>query len=166
MVHCETTSGVIHPVVEVGRLVKQLLPNATFFVDAMSSFGAIPLNFSEGKIDYMVSSANKCIEGVPGFSFVIARTDHLLKCEGFSRSLSLDIVDQYKTLEKTGQFRFTPPTHAMLAFRKAISELEAEGGVIGRAERFVSGYRPFSRYLRQLKTSCYHSVSVRNGKSR
>ena len=135
MVHCETTSGVIHPVVEVGRLVKQHLPKAAFFVDAMSSFGAVPLNFAEGGIDYMVSSANKCIEGVPGFSFVIARTDHLLKCEGFARSLSLDIVDQYKTLEKTGQFRFTPPTHAMLAFRKAISELEEEGGVIGRAER-------------------------------
>lgn len=137
MVHCETTSGVINPVVEVGRLVKQLLPNATFFVDAMSSFGAVPLNFAEGSVDYMVSSANKCIEGVPGFSFVIARTNHLLKCEGFARSLSLDIVDQYKTLEKTGQFRFTPPTHTMLAFRKAISELEAEGGVIGRAERYI-----------------------------
>ena len=101
----------------------------------MSSFGGIPLDLNEANIDFLVSSANKCIEGVPGFSFVIAKKEKLLKCEGWSRSLSLDIVDQYLGLEKTGQFRFTPPTHAILAFKKALNELDAEGGIQGRSKR-------------------------------
>jgi len=126
---------VIHPVEAVGKLVHKYAPNAYFFVDAMSSFGAIPLNLNSAHITYMVSSANKCIEGVPGFSYVIANIEHMMKCKGQSRTLSLDFVDQYEGLEKTGQFRFTPPTHSMLAFRKALQELDEEGGVIGRAER-------------------------------
>lgn len=137
IVHCETTSGVIHPVEAVGKLVQKYAPDAFFFVDAMSSFGAIPLNFDTAHITYLVSSANKCIEGVPGFSYVIANIEHMMKCKGQSRTLSLDFVDQYEGLEKTGQFRFTPPTHSMLAFRKALKELDEEGGVIGRAERYV-----------------------------
>lgn len=119
----------------MGKLVKKYTPNAFFFVDAMSSFGAIPLNLNSAHVTYMVSSANKCIEGVPGFSYVIANIDHMMKCKGQSRTLSLDFVDQYEGLEKTGQFRFTPPTHSMLAFRKALKELDEEGGVVGRAER-------------------------------
>ena len=136
MVHCETSTGVIHPVGAVGKLVKELAPGASFFVDAMSSFGAVPLNLDLANIDFMVSSANKCIEGVPGFSFVIGRIDSLKQCKGWARSLSLDIVDQYEGLEKNGQFRFTPVTHAILAFRKALSEFKAEGGETGRANRY------------------------------
>lgn len=136
IVHCETSTGVIHPVESVGKLIQKHAPNAYFFVDAMSSFGAIPLNLESSNITYLVSSANKCIEGVPGFSYVIANINHLLKCKGQSRTLSLDIVDQYENLEKTGQFRFTPATHGMLAFRKALQQLEEEGGVVGRAERY------------------------------
>ena len=135
MVHCETSTGVIHPVGAVGKLVKEHAPSASFFVDAMSSFGAVPLNLDLANIDFMVSSANKCIEGVPGFSFVIGHIESLNQCKGWARSLSLDIVDQYEGLEKNGQFRFTPATHAMLAFRRALSEFKAEGGVDGRANR-------------------------------
>lgn len=135
MVHCETSTGVIHPVGAVGKLVKEHAPSASFFVDAMSSFGAVPLNLDLANIDFMVSSANKCIEGVPGFSFVIGHIESLNRCKGWARSLSLDIVDQYEGLEKNGQFRFTPATHAMLAFRRALSEFKAEGGVDGRANR-------------------------------
>ncbi|XP_064602439.1 LOW QUALITY PROTEIN: 2-aminoethylphosphonate--pyruvate transaminase-like [Liolophura sinensis] len=135
-VHCETSSGVINPVDQIGGLVETYLPNATCFVDAMSSFGAVPIDVAASGIDYIVSSANKCVEGVPGFAYVIARIEKLRKCKGFSRSLSLDLVDQYETLETTGQFRFTPPTHAMLAFRQALDELELEGGVRGRASRY------------------------------
>ena len=137
MIHCETSTGVINPVEQVGQLVSQHAPQAVFFVDAMSSFGAVPLNMTEAHIDFLVSSANKCIEGVPGFSFVIGNKAKLLKCRGWSKSLSLDIVDQYENLEKSGQFRFTPPTHSMLAFRQALLELEQEGGVLGRAKRYV-----------------------------
>ena len=135
MVHCETSTGVVHPVDEVGTAIKELLPSADFIVDAMSSFGGIPLNLAEASIDFMISSANKCIEGVPGFAYVIARKDKLLQCEGRSRSLSLDLVDQYLTLERTGLFRFTAPTHTMLAFQRALIEFEEEGGLEGRAAR-------------------------------
>lgn len=136
MVHLETSSGVINPVTDVGKVVKQCIPNCDFFVDAMSSFGAVPLDLEAANVDYLVSSVNKCLEGVPGFSYVIARLSKLSKCKGNSRSLSLDLYDQYDSLEKTNQFRFTPPTHTMLAFWKALEEFEAEGGVQGRSKRY------------------------------
>lgn len=136
MVHCETSSGVIHPVEQVGKAIKAVNPNVTFFVDAMSSFGGIPLDLNNAEIDFMVSSANKCIEGVPGFSYAIANIEQLLQCKGVARCLSLDLYEQYDNLEKTGQFRFTPPTHTMLAFKKALEELEEEGQVAGRSARY------------------------------
>ena len=137
MVHCETSTGVFHPVEAVGKLVKEHAPGASFFVDGMSSFGAVPLNLDLANIDFMVSSANKCIEGVPGFSFVLGKIESLMRCKGWARSHCLDIVDQYEGLEKNGQFRFTPATHAMLAFRKALSVFKAEGEVTGRANRLA-----------------------------
>ena len=137
MVHCETSTGVFHSVEAVGKLVKKHAPGASFFVDAMSSFGAVPLNLDLANIDFLVSSANKCIEGVPGFSFVLGKIESLMRCKGWARSHCLDIVDQYEGLEKNGQFRFTPATHVMLAFRKALSVFKAEGGVTGRANRLA-----------------------------
>jgi 2-aminoethylphosphonate--pyruvate transaminase len=136
IVHCETTSGIVNPIEEVGRLVKQRLPNAAYFVDAMSSFGAVPIDMKSACIDYMVSSCNKCLESVPGFTFVLADINKLLKCKGWSRSISLDLVAQYEGLETNGQFRFTPPTHSMLALKQALHELEIEGGIEARAKRY------------------------------
>jgi 2-aminoethylphosphonate-pyruvate transaminase len=107
----------------------------------MSSFGAIPVDVAGSGIDFLVSSANKCIEGVPGFSFVIAKKDALLACEGNARSVSLDLYAQWRGLEKDGQFRFTPPTHAILAFEQALSELDEEGRVAGRAARYAANHR-------------------------
>ncbi|XP_071440862.1 2-aminoethylphosphonate--pyruvate transaminase-like [Hetaerina americana] len=136
VVHCETSSGIINPVEEIGSLVKSVLPGAMFFVDAMSSFGAIPIDFEAGHIDFLVTSANKCLQGVPGFGVVLAKRRVLFQCRGRSKSLSMDLVDQYEGLEKNGQFRFTPPTHALLAFQRALQELSAEGGIRSRAERY------------------------------
>ncbi|XP_041353312.1 2-aminoethylphosphonate--pyruvate transaminase-like [Gigantopelta aegis] len=136
IVHCETSSGVFNPVEQVGKIVKKYIPNASYFVDAMSSFGAVPLNFSEGHVDYLVTSANKCLEGVPGFSIVIANKQKLAQCKGVSRSLSLDLFEQDEGLNNNGQFRFTPATHSMLAFKQAIVEYEAEGGLTGRSKRY------------------------------
>lgn len=155
VVHCETTTGIINPVAEIGALVK--LAGRCYLVDAMSSFGAIPLNLIESGIDYLVSSSNKCIEGVPGFSFVLARWVEFHTTKGYARSLSLDLFSQWHGLEATGQFRFTPPTHVLLAFAQALRELEAEGGVAGRAARYrrnhellIAGMRRmgFKEYLR------------------
>jgi 2-aminoethylphosphonate-pyruvate transaminase len=138
VVHCETTTGIVNPIKAIGALVKDA--GKRYFVDAMSSFGAIPINVAECEIDYLVSSANKCIEGAPGFSFVLARREALLETEGFARSLSLDLLAQLKGLESNGQFRFTPPTHSLLAFGQALAELLNEGGVHGRAARYRRNY--------------------------
>ena len=134
VVHCETTTGIINPIEEIGAVVRA--HRKIYIVDAMSSFGGVPIDFGSVRVDYLVSSANKCLEGVPGFCFVICQREALLACEGFARSLSLDLLGQSKGFRANGQFRFTPPTHALLAFDQALNELEAEGGVTARGERY------------------------------
>lgn len=148
VVHCETTTGIINPIAELGAVVARY--DRTYIVDAMSSFGAVPVDVHACRIDYLVSSANKCIEGVPGFGFVIARTATLEKTQGWARSLSLDLHSQWKGLEGNGQFRFTPPTHALLAFRQALLELEEEGGVEGRAARYRANYETLMAGMRAM----------------
>ncbi len=148
VVHCETTTGIINPIKEIGAIVRQF--GRRFFVDAMSSFGAVPLNLAECEIDYLVSSANKCIEGVPGFGFILARRESLLETEGYARSLSLDLLAQWKGLEANGQFRFTPPVHTLIAFHQALLELEEEGGVEGRAARYRTNYETLLVGMRQM----------------
>ncbi len=138
-VHCETTTGLINPIEEIGRAVADA--GRAFLVDAMSSFGGMPVDFHAAHIDALVSSSNKCLEGVPGFSFVIVRRSLLEAAAGQARSLSLDLVAQREGLDRNGQFRFTPPTHAMLAFRQALRELDDEGGVPGRAARYARNHR-------------------------
>jgi 2-aminoethylphosphonate-pyruvate transaminase len=153
VVHCETTSGLVNPVREIGRIVKEC--RRAYFVDAMSSFGAVPIHLNDFGIDYLVSSANKCIEGVPGFSFVLARLDSLLKTETYARSVSLNLLEQYRGLEKDGQFRFTPPTHAVIALRQALRELDAEGGVEGRAARYKENHETLVAGMRQMGFKVY-----------
>ena len=138
VIHCETTSGILNPIEAIGAAVQRA--GSAFIVDAMSSFGGIPMDVSALGIDFLVSSANKCIQGVPGFAFVLARRERLLECEGRARSLSLDLFDQWRGLETDGQFRFTPPIQALLAFRRALEELEGEGGVCGRAARYSANH--------------------------
>jgi len=133
--HCETSCGVINDAKSIGELVKKYVPSATFIVDAMSSFGGVPIDLAASNIDFLVTSPNKCIEGIPGFGLVIADKKKLLDCAGNSRSVSLDLTEQFKGLEQTGQFRFTPPTHVILGFRQALIELKKEGGIKARAAR-------------------------------
>lgn len=133
-IHSETTTGLFNPITEIGAICKQA--GKVFIVDAMSSFGGVQMDIKAMQIDFLVSSSNKCIEGVPGFSFVICKKSELLKAQGQARSLSLDLYDQWNGLEKNGQFRFTPPTHSLLAFRKAIRELDTEGGIVAREARY------------------------------
>eukprot|EP01137_Pigoraptor_chileana_P008089 Opistho-2@54455 len=150
IVHCETSSGVINPIEEVGKLVRKYRPDAFYFVDAMSSFGGVELDAKAANIDFLVSSANKCIEGVPGFSYALCDVEKLNKCKGNSRSLSLDLYEQNAGLDKSGQFRFTPATHSMLAFHKALQELDAEGGIPARAARYSENRRIIREGMREL----------------
>lgn len=148
VVHCETTTGIINPVEELGEVVRAA--GRSYFVDAMSSFGAVPLNLTKSHIHYLVSSANKCIEGVPGFAFVIARRQAIEATQGYARSLSFDLLSQLQGLENNGQFRFTPPTHVLLAFRQALRELRDEGGVAGRAQRYRNNHEILIQGMRRL----------------
>ena len=148
VVHCETTTGIINPIEEIGRVVKQ--HEKVYFVDSMSAFGAVLFDFERCEIDFLVSSANKCIEGVPGFSFAICRRDSLHATEGWARSVSLDLLAQWQGLEMNGQFRFTPPTHAILAFEQALCELQAEGGVEGRVARYGANYEVLVVGMREM----------------
>lgn len=140
IVHCETTTGVLNPLEKIARIVKK--HQKVFIVDAMSSFGGIPINVEELGIDFLISSANKCIQGVPGFGFVIARRQILEQSAGIARSLSLDLYDQWKTMENgNGKWRFTSPTHVVRAFQQALKELRDEGGVKARYERYKENHR-------------------------
>lgn len=148
VVHCETTTGILNPIGEIGGAVARA--GAVYIVDAMSSFGAIPIGLAEAHIDYLVSSANKCIEGVPGFAFVLARRGPLLAAKGRARTVSLDLYAQWEGLERDGQFRFTPPTHALLAFHQALDELDGEGGVAGRAARYRRNHEALTAGMARL----------------
>ncbi|MDO5417252.1 MAG: 2-aminoethylphosphonate--pyruvate transaminase [Lachnospiraceae bacterium] len=139
MVHSETTSGILNDIAAVAEVVKKA--GRIFIVDAMSSFGGVDIPVAELGIDFIISSANKCIQGVPGFSFIICRRDRLMECEGKARSLSLDLYDQWKTMEKDGKWRFTSPTHVVLAFAQALREMEKEGGIAARHERYAQNNR-------------------------
>lgn len=147
-VHCETTTGVLNPIAEIGAIARE--HELTYIVDAMSSFGGVPLDVEAARIDFLVSSANKCIEGVPGFGFVLARRNALLAAEGNARSVSLDLAAQWRGLEASGQFRFTPPTHAILAFRQALRELDDEGGVADRNARYADNQRALLASMRDM----------------
>ena len=135
LVHCETSSGILNPLHEIADVVKAR--GKGLIVDAMSSFGAVPLTVDNIPFDVMVSSANKCIEGIPGFGFVIIRRALLEQSKGRAHSLSLDLLEQWQYMERTGQWRFTPPTHSVVAFRKALEQHTEEGGVAGRQARYT-----------------------------
>jgi 2-aminoethylphosphonate-pyruvate transaminase len=153
VVHCETTTGILNPVQELGRVVKG--HGKTYVLDSMSAFGGVVFDLAACQADFLISSANKCLEGVPGFSFCLCRRDALVRTEGWSRTLSLDLFDQWQALEETGQFRFTPPTHALLAFRQALDELAEEGGVAGRASRYRANHATLVDGMRALGFTPY-----------
>ncbi|MCG8552797.1 MAG: 2-aminoethylphosphonate--pyruvate transaminase [Desulfobacterales bacterium] len=149
MVHCETTTGMLNPIGAVGNIARQF--NKIFIVDAMSSFGGIPIDMARMHIDYLISSANKCIQGVPGFGFVIARESVFSNTCGNARSLSLDLFDQWQTMEKgKGKWRYTSPTHVVRAFAKALEELDQEGGVVKRFERYSQNNRYLIAQMKEM----------------
>lgn len=149
MVHSETTTGLLNPIEEVAEVLKGR--NITFIVDAMSSFGGVPIDMKKLDIDFLISSANKCIQGVPGFGFIIAKKDKLIATKGNARSLSLDIYAQWETMEKGGgKWRFTSPTHVVHAFYQAMKELNEEGGITARSERYKQNHRMLVDGMRAL----------------
>ncbi|WP_421214085.1 2-aminoethylphosphonate--pyruvate transaminase [Aeromonas dhakensis] len=149
MVHCETTTGMLNPLDEVAELC--LRHGIRLIVDAMSSFGGIPIDMGRLGIEFLISSANKCIQGVPGFGFVIARRVALTACAGRARSVSLDLHAQWQTMEQQGgKWRFTSPTHTVLAFAQALRELDEEGGIAARHQRYSENQRTLVAGMAEL----------------
>lgn len=149
MIHCETTTGILNPIEDIIPYVHG--KGITTIVDAMSSFGGIPINVEQEEIDYLISSSNKCIQGVPGFSFVIARKDNLESTKGLARTLSLDLYAQYIEMEKdNGKWRFTSPTHVVHAFHEALRELDEEGGVKARYLRYKANQEHLATGMEKL----------------
>lgn len=154
MVHCETTTGILNPIEKLSSIAKK--HNKTLIIDAMSSFGGIPIDVQALDIDYLISSANKCIQGVPGFGFVIAKKSKLEKAKGNAKSLSLDLYSQWETMESSnGKWRFTSPTHTVHAFHAAMQELEEEGGIIKRYQRYQAMQKRLVEEMQRLGFETY-----------
>ena len=147
-VHCETTSGILNPMVELGALVAR--HRRRLLVDSMSAFGALRLSAAEVPFDAVAASSNKCIEGVPGLGFVLCRKDALTECAGNATTLVLDLYDQWQNFEKTGQYRFTPPIHVIVAFHQALVEFFEEGGQPGRGGRYAANAKVLIDGMRAL----------------
>ena len=147
-VHCETTSGILNPIAEIGALVEK--HGRRFLVDAMSAFGALPLDATKTRFDALAASSNKCIEGVPGLGFVICREAALAETKGNATTLVLDLHDQWQNFAKTGQYRFTPPIHVIVSFHQALQEFWAEGGQPGRGRRYAENCKVLIEGMRAL----------------
>ena len=148
LVHCETTSGLLNPLAEVAAVVAQ--ERRAFIVDAMSSFGALPLDLRETPITALLASSNKCLEGVPGIAFALIKKSAIELAKGVAPSLSLDLYDQWHGFESNGQWRFTPPVHVVAALLEALRVLEAEGGPAARLQRYQENFRTLTEGMRRL----------------
>ncbi|MCL4206690.1 MAG: 2-aminoethylphosphonate--pyruvate transaminase [Pirellulaceae bacterium] len=139
LVHCETTTGLLNPAAAVGRLCREF--DKVFVLDAMSSLGGLPFTMQELGAHFLVSSANKCLQGVPGIAFALAHRPTLERTAGWARSIALDLFDQWREMEGGGgKWRYTSPTHVVAAFAQALAELDAEGGVLARYRRYCENH--------------------------
>jgi len=139
LVHCETGTGVENPLAEVAAVCER--HGKGLIVDAMSSFGALPIDARSIRFDALVAASGKCLEGVPGMGFVFLRKAVLDACAGNSQSLAMDLHDQHVYMEKTGQWRFTPPTHVVVALAEAVAQFVEEGGQPARLARYTDNCR-------------------------
>lgn len=158
MVHSETTSGILNDIAAIANVAKS--KNKIFIVDAMSSFGGVDIPVEQLDIDFIISSANKCIQGVPGFSFIIGKRNLIEESKGVARSLSLDLYDQYKTMEIDGKWRFTSPTHTVIAFSKALDEMKEEGGINARNKRYSDNNKLLIAKMAEMGFETYIDQSV------
>ena len=148
MIHCETGAGVLNPLQAVADVCKA--HGKGLIVDAMSSFAALPIDARTVQFDALIAASGKCLEGVPGMGFVFIRKAILEGCAGQSQSLAMDLHDQYVYMEKTGQWRFTPPTHVVVALAEAIAQFEAEGGQPARLQRYEANCRTLLEGMARL----------------
>jgi 2-aminoethylphosphonate-pyruvate transaminase len=148
LVHCETTSGLLNPLAAVATLAAR--HKKPLLLDAMSSFGALPLNLSETPVAAVLASSNKCLESVPGVAFALIERSLIARAQGVAPSLSLDLFDQWRGFEENGQWRFTPPVQVVAALLEALRALKAEGGPEARCRRYAANFRTLADGMRRL----------------
>ena len=148
LIHCETSTGILNPLPEIAEAVAQR--RRRLIVDAMSSFGAIPIDARAVPFDALIAASGKCIEGPPGMGFVFARKSVLEQCAGNSTSLSLDLYDQWAYMERTTQWRYTPPTHVVVALEAALEQYLAAGGQPARLARYTANYETLIAGMKEM----------------
>jgi 2-aminoethylphosphonate-pyruvate transaminase len=158
MIHCETGAGVHNPLQAVADVCAR--HGRGLIVDAMSSFAALEIDARKVRFDALIAASGKCLEGVPGMGFVFLRKDILDGCAGNSQSLAMDLHDQYVYMEKTGQWRFTPPTHVLVALDEAIAQFREEGGQSARLARYVKNYQTLVQGMADLGFKPYLDPSI------
>lgn len=158
VVHCETSAGILNPLHEIALVVAR--HNKRLIVDAMSSFAAIPIDLTTTPIDALIAASGKCLEGVPGMGFVVVRQALLEVSSGHSHSLALDLHDQWTYMQKTGQWRYTPPTHVVAALRAALDQYHQEGGMSARSERYQKNCAALVAGMRTLGLQTYLADDV------
>lgn len=152
VVHCETTTGILNPLEKISKICEK--NKVKLLVDAMSTFGGLVIDYQKIKFEALAASSNKCLEGVPGISFCITDKKVLSKLKNNSSSLSLDLYDQWDVMKKTNQWRFTPPTHVVLALHSALDQLRLEGGIKARNERYVENCKFIRANMEELGFRC------------
>lgn len=160
IIHHETTAGTLNPIDAIGKAIHAFDPSLTFIVDSMSGFGAYDVDVHASHVHFLVSSANKNIEGIPGFAFALCHRDRMKAQGKNARTLSLDLLDQWSAMEGNGQFRFTPPTHALLAFHQALQEHKAEGGQAGRLARYTANFTVLRDGMKEMGFKTYLDDSI------
>ncbi|MFO1282143.1 MAG: 2-aminoethylphosphonate--pyruvate transaminase [Burkholderiales bacterium] len=158
LIHCETSTGILNPLPAIAAVVAR--HGRRLVLDAMSSFGALPIDVSTTPIDAVIAASGKCIEGPPGMGFVIARKAAIEACEGRSTSLALDLHDQWTYMEKTTQWRYTPPTHVVVAFDKALDQFVAEGGQPARLARYTANGAALLEGMKALGFRSFLDASI------
>lgn len=148
VVHCETTTGILNPLQKVADITARL--GRALLIDSMSIFGAVEIDASKLRFEAIVASSNKCLEATPGLGFCIAEQAALEKTQGNSHSLCLDLYEQWVSMERTKQWRFTPPVHTIISFDQALNEFDAEGGVQGRNARYSANCRALLEGLHRI----------------
>lgn len=148
LIHCETSTGILNPLPEIAAMVAR--HGRGLIVDAMSSFGALPIDAATVPFEALIAASGKCLEGVPGMGFVIARADALARAEGNSASLALNLSDQYDYMQRTGQWRFTPPTHVVAALHEALLQYDEEGGLPARHAKYARNCEVLIRGMERL----------------
>ena len=148
LIHCETTTGILNSLAEIAAVVAR--QHRALIVDAMSSFGALPIDLRATPITALLASSNKCLEGVPGIAFALVEKTALERAQGAAPSLCFDLYDQWRGFETNGQWRFTPPVQVAAALVEALRGLAAEGGPAARHARYAANFRVLSEGMTRL----------------